>query len=114
MKRSLIGNFNIDEKELKEAQTLILEFENGQILFEQLTPEQVLLIVRVILAKSSYHRTNAEIDILKKATKENEFFRNLVQQTSGEYLWERCLRKMSYYLLAPGGYLFKEGKNALN
>lgn len=39
MKRSLIGNFNIDEKELKEAQTLILEFENGQILFEQLAPE---------------------------------------------------------------------------
>lgn len=48
--------------------------ETDNSLYDTLSNEIIIKVICVILLKSSYHRTTQEIEILKRGTKNNEFF----------------------------------------
>ncbi|CAD8141766.1 unnamed protein product [Paramecium pentaurelia] len=97
------------EDEIKELKQYILQMEQEPQIYENLNQDQIFGIVFIILTKSSYHRTQYEIEILKKATKHIVYFQKLLEKDQGVLLWERCLRKMSYKSLRKGETLFREG-----
>ncbi|CAD8056601.1 unnamed protein product [Paramecium sonneborni] len=99
----------LKEDEIKELKQYILQMEQEPQIYETLNPDQIFGIVVIILTKSSYHRTQYEIEILKKATKHIVYFQKLLDKDQGVLLWERCLRKMSYTSLNKGETLFREG-----
>ncbi|CAD8144631.1 unnamed protein product [Paramecium pentaurelia] len=108
-RRSILLGQTMSDSERQNLQKIIYQIEQNPDIYEQLSEEQVLGIICIILNKSSYHRSFAEMDILKKATKSNEYFQNMINQPQGELLWERCLRKMTYNFLPIGFNLFREG-----
>ncbi|CAD8048017.1 unnamed protein product [Paramecium primaurelia] len=97
------------EDEIKELKQYILQMEQEPQIYENLNQDQIFGIIFIILTKSSYHRTQYEIEILKKATKHIVYFQKLLEKDQGVLLWERCLRKMSYKSLRKGETLFREG-----
>ncbi|CAD8137303.1 unnamed protein product [Paramecium octaurelia] len=99
----------LKEDEIKELKQYILQMEQEPQIYENLNQDQIFGIVVIILTKSSYHRTQFEIEILKKATKHIVYFQKLAEKDQGVLLWERCLRKMSYTSLRKGETLFREG-----
>ncbi|CAD8059491.1 unnamed protein product [Paramecium sonneborni] len=99
----------LKEDEIKELKQYILQMEQEPSIYENLNQDQIFGIVVIILTKSSYHRTQYEIEILKKATKHIVYFQKLLEKDQGVVLWERCLRKMSYTSLRKGETLFREG-----
>ncbi|CAK88155.1 unnamed protein product (macronuclear) [Paramecium tetraurelia] len=99
----------LKEDEIKELKQYILQMEQEPQIYENLNQDQIFGIVVIILTKSSYHRTQYEIEILKKATKHIVYFQKLLEKDQGVLLWERCLRKMSYTSLKKGETLFREG-----
>ncbi|CAD8144738.1 unnamed protein product [Paramecium octaurelia] len=108
-RRSILLGQTMSDSERQNLQKIIYQIEQNPEIYEQLSEEQVLGIICIILNKSSYHRSFAEMDILKKATKNNEYFQNMINQPQGDLLWERCLRKMTYNFLPIGFNLFREG-----
>ncbi|CAD8100662.1 unnamed protein product [Paramecium sonneborni] len=99
----------IKEQESKKLKQYILQMEQDPSIYQTLTQDQIFGIICIILTKSSYHRTQSEIEILKKATSHIEYFQKLMEKDQGLLLWERCLRKMSYTYLSYGQTLFREG-----
>ncbi|CAD8170103.1 unnamed protein product [Paramecium pentaurelia] len=109
IRKSSLNTQALKELENKKLKQYILQMEQDPSLYETLTQEQIFGILCIILTKSSYHRTQSEIEILKKATIHIDYFQKLIEKEQGPLLWERCLRKMSYTYLSYGQTLFKEG-----
>ncbi|CAK87145.1 unnamed protein product (macronuclear) [Paramecium tetraurelia] len=109
IRKNSLNTQALKEQENKKLKQYILQMEQDQSLYETLTQEQIFGILCIILTKSSYHRTQSEIEILKKATIHIDYFQKLVEKDQGPLLWERCLRKMSYTYLSYGQTLFREG-----
>ncbi|CAD8059597.1 unnamed protein product [Paramecium sonneborni] len=108
-RRSILLGQTMSDSERQNLQKVIYQIEQNPDIYDQLSEDQILGIICIILNKSSYHRSFAEMDILKKATKNNEYFQNMINQPQGDLLWERCLRKMTYNFLPIGFNLFREG-----
>ncbi|CAK88725.1 unnamed protein product (macronuclear) [Paramecium tetraurelia] len=109
IRKSSLNTQALKEQENKKLKQYVLQMELNPSLYETLTQEQIFGILCIILTKSSYHRTQSEIEILKKATIHIDYFQKLIEKDQGPLLWERCLRKMSYTFLSYGQTLFKEG-----
>ncbi|CAD8115040.1 unnamed protein product [Paramecium sonneborni] len=109
IRKNSINQQSLKEQETKRLKQFILQIEQQPSLYDNLTEEQMFGILCIILTKSSYHRTQSEIEILKKATKHIVYFQKLLEKDQGVLLWERCLRKMSYTYLSYGQTLFHEG-----
>ena len=62
-----------------KLQKLIYALEADPKIYQTLTDNEVLGIICIILNKSSYHRSFAEMDILKKATRNNIYFQNMIE-----------------------------------
>ncbi|CAD8102436.1 unnamed protein product [Paramecium primaurelia] len=109
IRKNSLNQQSLKEQETKRLKQFILQIEQQPSLYDTLTEEQIFGILCIILTKSSYHRTQSEIEILKKATKHIVYFQKLLEKDQGVLLWERCLRKMSYTYLSYGQTLFHEG-----
>ncbi|CAD8086326.1 unnamed protein product [Paramecium primaurelia] len=109
IRKNSLNTQALKEQENKKLKQYILQMEQEPSLYETLTQEQIFGILCIILTKSSYHRTQSEIEILKKATIHIDYFQKLIEKNQGPLLWERCLRKMSYTYLSYGQTLFREG-----
>jgi cAMP-dependent protein kinase regulator len=70
----------MSDAERIRLQKLIYALESEPKIYETLTDNEVLGIICIILNKSSYHRSFAEMDILKKATRHNVYFQNMINQ----------------------------------
>ncbi|CAD8056659.1 unnamed protein product [Paramecium sonneborni] len=108
-RRSILLGQTMSDQERQDLQKIIYQIEQNPDIYDQLSEDQILGIICIILNKSSYHRSFAEMDILKIATKNNEYFQNMINQPQGDVLWERCLRKITYNYLPIGFNLFREG-----